>query len=79
MLKGQGSSEAPPDELEGDSGLRTHKFATDDASTAQAAASKGRDVADDMRRNLNDQFSPQGVQITDVIITVHRRAAARPE
>jgi len=69
VLKGQGGSEAPPEELEGEEELRTHKFMTDDSSTAQQAAAKGRDVADDMRRNLNDQFSPQGVQITDVIIT----------
>jgi len=40
-----------------------------DDEAAAAAAKKGRDVAADMRRSLNDQFAPQGVQVTDVIIT----------
>jgi len=36
---------------------------------ATAAMAKGRDVASDMQRALNEQFEPQGVMITDVIIT----------
>lgn len=65
VLKGQGEGSAAT-EVEGDEELRT---APDDAETAQVAITKGRDVADDMRRTLNEQFHPQGVQITDVIIT----------
>merc|ERR1712066_740449 len=30
---------------------------------------KGKNVAEDMRRTLNEQFQPQGVDVTDVIIT----------
>jgi len=39
------------------------------AAAATAAMAKGRDVAADMERALNDQFEQQGVQVTDVIIT----------
>jgi hypothetical protein len=55
-------------EEEGDAALRQVAGPSDDVAAA-AAARKGRDVAADMRRSLNDQFSPQGVEITDVIIT----------
>jgi len=61
----------PPDtqyDQEGDAALR-HVEGPADADQATQAASKGRDVAEDMRRTLNDQFMPQGVSITDVIIT----------
>ena len=30
---------------------------------------KGKNVAEDMRRTLNDQFMTQGVEVSDVIIT----------
>ena len=69
VLRGAGDADAPPSELEGDEALRTHQYMTDDTEEAAASSAKGRDVADDMRRGLNDQFTPQGVQITDVIIT----------
>merc|ERR1712110_1114436 len=36
---------------------------------AAGAMAKGKNVAEDMRRNLNEQFQPQGVEISDVIIT----------
>jgi len=39
------------------------------AAAATAAMAKGKDVASDMKRTLNEQFEPQGVMITDVIIT----------
>ena len=63
VLRGAGDAEAPPTELEGDEALRTHKFMTDDTEAATASSAKGRDVVDDMRRGLNDQFAPQGVQV----------------
>jgi len=54
--------------MEGDAALRQVAGPSDDENAA-AAASKGSNVAADMRRTLNDQFQPQGVQVTDVIIT----------
>lgn len=63
----KGAPEETDDDLEGDAELRKDK--KQEAEAAAAAMSKGRDVADDMRRTLNDQFQPQGIQITDVIIT----------
>ena len=68
VLKGAGDAEAPPSELEGDAALRSVAGPSDDERAAHAM-SKGRDVADDMRRTLNDQFHAQGVEISDVIIT----------
>jgi len=64
----KGAEDVPDADLEGDAALRQPK-GPQDADAAASAMSKGRDVADDMRRTLNDQFRPQGVEITDVIIT----------
>jgi len=64
----KGADDVPDADLEGDADLRAPK-GPGDADAAASAMSKGRDVADDMRRTLNDQFRPQGVEITDVIIT----------
>lgn len=55
-------------EDEGEAELR-HVPGPSDDQAAMAAMEKGRNVASDMRRQLNDQFDPQGVEITDVIIT----------
>ena len=55
-------------EDEGDAALHTVAGPSDDMNAA-AAMDKGRDRAADMRRVLNEQFDPQGVEITDVIIT----------
>jgi len=65
VLKGQ--ADATHEGIEGDAELR-HAGPSDD-ETAAAAANKGSDVADSMRRSLNDQFRPQGVAVSDVIIT----------
>ena len=65
VLRGQEEGEVTD---EGDVELRTAKGPGDDEAAA-AAMSKGSDVAANMRRSLNDQFQPQGVEITDVIIT----------
>merc|ERR1719443_522530 len=62
-----GASDDHGGDLEGDAALREAGVA--DSDTAAAAANKGRSVAADMRRSLNDQFTPQGVAISDVIIT----------
>lgn len=64
----KGAEDRPDDDLEGDPTLR-QVTGPADADQANTAMGKGRDVADDMRRTLNDQFRPQGVEITDVIIT----------
>lgn len=64
----RGAREEEPKDLEGDAALR-NVGGPSDAEGAAAAAAKGSNVADDMRRTLNDQFQPQGVEITDVIIT----------
>ena len=58
VLKGAGDADAPPSELEGDAALRSVAGPSDDERAAHAM-SKGRDVADDMRRTLNDQFHAQ--------------------
>jgi len=69
ILKGVGDGDAPPEEIaEGDAALRSVAGPSDDERAAGAMA-KGKNVADDMRRNLNEQFQPQGVEISDVIIT----------
>mmetsp|Transcript_52651 Transcript_52651/g.87479 ORF Transcript_52651/g.87479 Transcript_52651/m.87479 type:complete len:496 (-) Transcript_52651:277-1764(-) len=69
ILKGEGDSAAPPEEIEeGDKELRAVAGPSDDDQAASALM-KGKNVADDMRRNLNDQFKPQGVEVSDVIIT----------
>jgi len=69
VITGVGDADAPPEEItEGDAELRRVAGPSDDVA-ATAAMSKGRNVAEDMRRTLNDQFLPQGVSITDVIIT----------
>ena len=68
VLTGVGDADAPPSELEGDAGLRDLGH-PQDSDAAAAAANKGSDRADAMRRTLNDQFMPQGVAISDVIIT----------
>jgi len=64
----KGAEDTPDADLEGEAELRAPKGPAD-ADTAASAMNKGRDVADDMRRTLNEQFRPQGVDITDVIIT----------
>ena len=63
-----GADETPLQGLEGDSALRDLGGPAD-SDAAAAAANKGSDRADAMRRQLNDQFMPQGVSIFDVIIT----------
>ena len=63
-----GADETPLQGLEGDSALRDLGGPAD-SDAAAAAANKGSDRADAMRRQLNDQFMPQGVSISDVIIT----------
>jgi len=68
VLTGSGDPGPEGYEDEGDAELREVGGPSDDVAAA-AAARKGRDVAADMRRSLNDQFKPQGVEITDVIIT----------
>lgn len=64
----KGAEDRPDEDLEGDPTLRQQK-GPNEAEQAAAAMGKGRDVADDMRRTLNDQFRPQGVEVSDVIIT----------
>ena len=68
MLAGGPESPEPKYAAEGDAALR---FAgpVEDKDAAVAATSKGRNIAADMCRSLNDFFEPQGVQITDVNIT----------
>lgn len=70
VIKGAGDADAPPEELDPDTdqGLRQVAGPSDDQAAAKAMA-KGGDVAENMRRTLNDQFKAQGVEITDVIIT----------
>jgi len=69
ILTGVGDRDAPPEELqEGDVALRNVAGPSDDVRAASAMA-KGKNVAEDMRRTLNEQFQPQGVDVTDVIIT----------
>jgi hypothetical protein len=70
VVKGAGDADAPPDELdpESDPTLRAVAGPSDDEAAVKAMG-KGGDVADNMRRVLNDQFKQQAVEITDVIIT----------
>lgn len=68
VIKGKDSRAEDARDLEGDEALR-ERGGPSDADVAVAAANKGSDVAADMRRQLNDQFTPQGVSISDVIIT----------
>jgi len=70
ITKGIGDADAPPEELdpESDAALRQVAGPSDPDAAAKAMA-KGGDVAENMRRTLNDQFKAQGVEITDVIIT----------
>lgn len=63
-----GGSDDTGDHVEGDRTLRD-VGGPSDTEMASSAMAKGRDVAMDMKRALNDQFEPQGVQISDVIIT----------
>ena len=65
MLKGAEEGQVVD---EGDPELRSVAGPSDDA-TAASALNKGRFVTDDMRRTLNEQFQPQGVMVSDVIIT----------
>jgi len=67
VLTGGGDPGAQVED-EGDAALHTVAGPSDDMNAA-AAMDKGRDRAADMRRVLNEQFDPQGVEITDVIIT----------
>jgi len=67
VLTGGGDPGAGVEE-EGDAALHTVAGPSDDVAAA-SAMDKGRDRASDMRRYLNEQFEPQGVEITDVIIT----------
>ena len=64
----RGAEETGGDVIEGDTALR-EVGGPADSDAAAAVASKGRNAAADMKRSLNDQFSPQGVAISDVIIT----------
>jgi len=64
----QPEAETDMTDLEGDQGLR-NLGGSSDADAAASAANKGSDRADAMRRGLNDQFMPQGVAVSDVIIT----------
>jgi len=70
VVKGTGDAEAPPEELDPDTDTALRQVAgpSDDQAAARAMA-KGGDVAENMRRTLNDQFKAQGVEITDVVIT----------
>ena len=64
----EAAPEVDMSDLEGDAALRDLGQESD-AAAATSSANKGSDRADAMRRQLNDQFMPQGVSITDVIIT----------
>jgi len=69
VLQGEGDSAAPPEEIEeGDESLRQVAGPADHERATQAMQ-KGKNVAEAMRRTLNEQFQPQGVEISDVIIT----------
>jgi len=69
ILTGVGDAEAPPSEIEeGDAALRSAPGPSE-TDVAERAMSKGSSVAEDMRRSLNEQFQPQGVEVSDVIIT----------
>ena len=55
-------------ELEGDAALRQVGGPSDEQRAIEAV-SKGQNVAAEMRETLNRQFNPQGVEVSDVIIT----------
>jgi len=68
VLTGQGPEGPTEYDNEGDAALRSEQ-GPGDTEVAAGATAKGRDVAADMRRQLNDQFMSQSVSITDVVIT----------
>lgn len=60
------SKEAEEDEDDGKYGTKEDPK---DALKATQAAFKGRGATDRMKKSLNKQFIPQGVEIVDVMIT----------